>query len=215
MDILISVARGSDPGGYVRAVARWGARPHPQYLPQWDGRFDGLILAGGGDIHPSLFGQKSCGAREVDFDRDRAELALLNAFTAAGKPVLGICRGHQLVNVWAGGGLIQDLGEHNAVHRREVEDKTHLVYARSGVLAELYGPRFWANSAHHQGVGPVGRSLRVTARAADGVIEAMEHERLPVLTVQFHPERMTGADTADGSRLFRWFLERCGHTASP
>ncbi len=205
MDILISVGRDADPGNYIQAVEGAGGRPFAAYLPA-ETDFDGLILAGGGDIHPSLFGQKNCGSRDVDFARDRAELALLEAFAAAGKPVLGICRGHQLVNVWAGGGIIQDLGEHNAVHRREGSDKIHLVMARSGLLRALYGPRFWANSAHHQGVGPVGKGLQVTARAADGVIEAMEHDRLPIFTTQFHPERMVGSDTAPGEALFRRFL---------
>lgn len=210
MDVLISVGKEADPGNYIRAVEWAGGRPHAAYLPKPNPAFDGLILAGGGDIDPSLFGQKNCGSRQVDFFRDRAELALLDAFAAAGKPVLGICRGHQVVNVWAGGGIVQDLGEHNAIHRWEGCDKTHLVLAGSGVLHRLYGPRFFANSAHHQGVGPVGKCLRVTARAADGIIEAMEHCRLPIFTTQFHPERMTGPDTADGSVIFHWFLSLCG-----
>lgn len=209
MDILISVGKDADPGNYIRAVEEAGGRPHAAYLPEGNAAFDGLILAGGGDIAPTLFGQKNCGSREVDFFRDRAELALLDFFAAAAKPVLGICRGHQMVNVWAGGGIVQDLGEHNAVHRWEGSDKTHLVLTGPGVLRELYGPRFCANSAHHQGVGPVGKCLRVAARSADGIIEAMEHCRLPILTTQFHPERMTGPDTADGGLIFRWFLAKC------
>lgn len=208
MDILISVGKNSDPVNYIRAVERAGGRPHAVYLPQ-SADYGGLILAGGGDIHPSLFGQKNCGSKDIDFSRDRAELALLDTFAAAGKPVLGICRGHQVVNVWAGGGIVQDLGEHNAVHRWERGDKTHLALACTGVLCALYGPRLWVNSAHHQGVGPVGKGLRVTARSADGIIEAMEHRTLPVFTTQFHPERMDGPHTADGSVIFRWFVTLC------
>lgn len=206
MDILISVGRNADPANYIAAVTRAGGTPIAAYLPEPDPRFDALILAGGGDIEPTLFGQKNCGSDQIDYLRDRRELALTEAFAAAGKPILGICRGHQLINVWAGGGLIQDLGEQNAVHRRIRADKVHPAFACDGALEALYGGCFRVNSAHHQAVGPVGAGLRVTARSADGIIEAMEHTQLPILTVQFHPERMNAPDTADGGLLLRWFL---------
>lgn len=208
MDILISVGKNADPTNYITAVTRAGGTPVAAYLPERNPRFDALILAGGGDIEPTLFGQKNCGSDQIDYLRDRCELALTDAFAAAGKPILGICRGHQIVNVWAGGGLIQDLGEQNAIHRRISADKIHPAFACGGVLEALYGDCFPVNSAHHQAVGPVGAGLRVTARSADGIVEAMEHTQLPILTVQFHPERMNAPDTADGGILLRWFLQR-------
>ena len=211
MNILISIGRVADPANYVRAVERAGGKAHAAYLPEPDLSFDALILAGGGDMNPELYGQKICGSEDIAYERDRAELALLDAFTAAGKPVLGICRGHQVVNVWAGGGLIQDLGEQNAIHRWDGADKVHLAVAQDGVLAELYGTCFKINSAHHQAVGPIGKGLRVTARSADDVVEAMEHESLPIYTVQFHPERMHEPDTVDGGDIFRWFIEKFSH----
>lgn len=207
MDILISVGRNADPTNYITAVTRAGGTPSAAYLPEFEPRFDALILAGGGDIEPTLFGQKNCGSDQIDYLRDRRELALTDAFAAAGKPILGICRGHQIVNVWAGGGLIQDLGEQNAIHRRISTDKVHLAFACGGIPEALYGGCFRVNSAHHQAVGPVGAGLRVTARSADGIVEAMEHKHLPILTVQFHPERMNGPETADGSVLLRRFLQ--------
>ena len=80
-------------------------------------------------------------------------------------------------------------------------------------ISGLFGPSFQINSSHHQGVDRPGNGLRVAARAGDGVVEAMEHETLPVWSVQFHPERMcfqhARPDTADGSLLFRFFLEKC------
>lgn len=206
MKILISIAKDTDPANYVNAVTRAGGTPFASYLPKPEPSFDGLILAGGGDISPNLFGQKNCGSQNIDLDRDLCELALLEYFAHRGLPVLGICRGHQVVNVWAGGGLLQDLGEQNAIHRWEGCDKVHLV-AACGMLEELYGPLFRVNSAHHQSVGPLGRGLAVTARSADGVIEATEHRSLPVFTTQFHPERMTGGDTVCGDAIFRRFLE--------
>ena len=208
MKILISVGRNADPTNYIRAVEKAGGTPCALYLPQPDLSYDGLILAGGGDMEPSLFGQENCGSANIDPARDRAELTLLDVFAGAGKPILGICRGHQVVNVWAGGDLIQDLGKQNEAHRRVESDRVHKVCARSGLLKELYGENFAVNSAHHQAVGAVGAGLAVTACSADGVIEAMEHETLPIFTFQFHPERMNSAQTVDGSAIFRWFVER-------
>ena len=127
-------------------------------------------------------------------------------------------RGCQVVNVWLGGGLIQDLGpEQSPFHQREEGDQIHPVQAgRGSLLRRLYGPVFPVNSSHHQGLGRLGRGLRASAWWSDGtaeVIEAAEHESLPLLCVQFHPERMTGAlarsDTVDGGALFRVFLELC------
>lgn len=210
MDILISVGRSANSENYVKAVERAGGVAHAAYLPEFDLCYDGLILAGGGDMEPSLYGQENCLSDSIDVDRDRAELALLDAFSSAGKPVLGICRGHQVVNVWAGGNLIQDLGKQNEAHRRVESDRVHKVCARSGLLKELYGENFAVNSAHHQAVGSVGAGLAVTACSADGVIEAMEHETLPIFTFQFHPERMNSAQTVDGSAIFRWFIEKYG-----
>lgn len=209
MNVLISIGKDADPINYLRAVAQAGGEGNAMYLPPCAPTFDALILAGGGDISPHLFGQKNCGSQEIDLDRDLRELALLDCFARAGKPILGICRGHQMVNVWAGGGIIQDLGEQNAIHRHDGCDRVHLVSA-IGTPEYLYGSLFRVNSAHHQGVGPLGKGLRVTARSADGVIEAMEHYSLPIFTTQFHPERMHGPDTVAGDRIFRWFIEKLG-----
>ena len=204
MKILISVGKYASPDNYIRAVEQAGGEACAAYLPEPDLRFDGLILAGGGDMEPALYGAENCGSEGIDPARDRAELTLLEAFAAAGKPILGICRGHQVVNVWAGGGLRQDLGVQNAIHRREDCDKRHRIFAEPGVLHSLFGDEFVVNSAHHQSVEPVGRDLRVTARSEDGVVEAMEHTALPILTVQFHPERIPGLEP-----IFSWFLAEC------
>ena len=211
MKILISTG-GGDPKNYVNAVAAAGGEPCPAYLPgAHSAGYGGLVLAGGEDMDPARYGQPNRGSRGIDRARDGAELALLDAFLGAGLPVLAICRGCQVANVWAGGDLIQDLGPAlNAAHQRE-GDAVHPVQAAPGsLLFRLYGPRFSVNSNHHQAAGRVGAGLRVAARSGDGVVEALEHDRLPLICVQFHPERMTGAltrpDTVDGGALFRAFL---------
>ena len=211
-NILIST-NGGDAANYIAAVEAAGGRAEARYLPGPDLACDGLLLAGGGDMDPALFGQANRGSRETDPARDRAELALLDAFFGAGKPVLAVCRGHQVVNVWAGGDLIQDLDPALApFHGGGEEDRVHPVRAGEGALLyRLYGPVFPVNSTHHQALGRLGKGLTVTARSEGGVAEAVEHENLPLISVQFHPERMTGArarpDTVDGGAVFRAFLE--------
>ena len=209
--ILISTG-GGDAGNYLNALESAGGVGEARYLPGPDLSYDGLLLAGGGDVDPALFGQEDRGSRGIDRARDQAELALLDAFCGAGRPVLAVCRGHQVVNVWLGGGLIQDLGpEQSPFHQREEGDQIHPVQAgRGSLLRRLYGPVFPVNSSHHQGLGRLGRGLRETAWAEDGVVEAVEHDALPLICVQFHPERMAGTDTVDGGALFRVFLGLCG-----
>ena len=212
--ILISTG-GGDPSNYVRAVRLTGGDPDPVYLPApAAGGYAGLILAGGEDMDPALFGQPNRGSRGIDLARDRAELALLSAFLEAGKPVLGICRGLQVANVWAGGDLIQDLGEGlNPFHQRQ-GDAVHPVRAVPGSrLERLYGTLFPVNSNHHQAAGRLGQGLQVTARSESGVVEGVEHGSLPLMCVQFHPERMMGElarpDTVNGEALFADFIMRC------
>lgn len=212
--ILISTG-GGDAGNYLNALESAGGVGEARYLPGPELFYDGLLLAGGGDVDPVLFGQEDRGSRGIDRARDEAELALLDAFCGAGKPVLAICRGHQVVNVWLGGSLIQDLGPGVVpFHQREEGDQVHVIQAEKGsLLHRLYGPLFPVNSSHHQGLGRLGRGLRTSAWSEDGVVEAAEHESLPLICVQFHPERMTGAlarsDTVDGGALFQVFVDLC------
>ncbi len=165
----------------------------------------------------ALFGEENRGSDPPDRARDAAELALFWAFFQAGKPILGICRGMQVINVALGGGLIQDLPpEVLPFHGRAGHDLVHPVRTAEGsVLRRLYGPTFPVNSTHHQAVGRLGDGLRAAAWAEGGFPEALFHVSRPVLGVQFHPERMAFAlrreDTADGAYIFHYFLELCKH----
>jgi putative glutamine amidotransferase len=168
------------------------------------GRLDGLLIAGGGDINPARYGQEAGPhvTRWYD-DRDAWELALLAAAEAVALPVLGICRGMQLMAVAAGGSLIQHLphvvghGRHSGGDRYEpmpveIEDGHR--------ISELLGPRIVAPCHHHQAVAEHPGYV-ATARDGDGVLQAMEREGEPFrLGVQWHPE------TTDDDRLFRGFV---------
>lgn len=172
---------------------------------------DALLLPGGGDLEPWRYGQKNAASRDLDPDRDRAELALLEQFMAEGKPVLGICRGIQTVNVFFGGTLIQDLPGHSAA---DGVDRLHRIRTLTSPFSTLYGGECVVNSAHHQAVDRLGSGLRAVQWTGDGVIEAVCHRTLPVWAVQWHPERLRGPfakqGTADGNMLFAWFLTLCG-----
>ncbi len=198
---------------YIAALKAVGIEPVVTLDPAEAVRCGGLLLPGGGDIDPARFGEENNGSRDIDTALDAVQLAALDGFVRAGKPVLGICRGHQVVNVYFGGGLVQDLPTAEDHMARGHADSLHAVEIAAGsILSKLYGRSAIVNSAHHQGLGALGRGLRVTALAPDGVVEAAEHESLPVLAVQFHPERMAFAharsDTADGAGVFRWFQEQ-------
>lgn len=177
--------------------------------------FDGLLLPGGGDIHPRLYGQNIDGSTEIDEKLDQRQLKVLDHFVKEKKPILGICRGHQLINVYFSGNLIQDIPTAKQHKRENNMDKVHDTLVKScSWLEEIYGStHVVTNSAHHQAVDRIGTGLVAVQHTTDGIIEAMEHETLPIWSVQWHPERMCFAykreDTVDGSEILRYFLKKC------
>jgi putative glutamine amidotransferase len=199
MKKILLTAGENPPVHYIRVLQGLGAEPIVA-TPQTDpAEFHGLVLCGGGDPDPALFGEKNQGSYGITRERDQLELSCIHAFLTAKKPVLGICRGNQILNVAFGGTLIQHLPSANN-HIAPGKDLYHTIHT-DGLLRRLYGRKMQANSSHHQGIGKLGRGLRVMAVATDGVIEAVGHERLPVVGVQFHPERME-----NGTALFKAVL---------
>lgn len=201
----------SKTGNYSSAMENLGVLVSVTTLPQEPEGYDGLLLPGGDDIDPALFHETNHGSRLIDPILDRQQLFLLDLFIKAGKPILGICKGMQLINVYFGGGIVQDLPG-KAIHQYDQHDQVHPSLAVPGcVLHRLYGPSFNVNSAHHQGVGTPGRELSIIQYAHDGVAEGLSHTCLPVLGLQWHPERMCFAharsDTVDGSKILRFFTE--------
>lgn len=198
---------------YRTAILAAGGEPLDGYCPEPNLSCDGLLLCGGGDIESALFGQEDRGSHPPDRERDRAELALFHAFFKAGKPILGICRGMQLINVALGGTLIQDLPQPaRSFHTLPKGDAVHAVRTLYGsLLYEQFGPVFLVNSAHHQAVDRLGDGLRALAWAESGFAEAIDLPDYPLLGVQFHPERMSfdqcRPDTKPFDIMFDWFVE--------
>lgn len=208
------------PEWYVDAVRAVGGRP--VLLPPDDvdadvlGRLDGLIIAGGPDIAAERYGEvPHPAADEPRASRDASELLLFRSAIAHDLPVLGICRGLQVMAVASGGSLVQDLPDcgYGSAHReRPGTFQEHEVTVHAGSrLAEITGSTtLRVNSSHHQGVADPG-TLLPTAWAPDGLIEACE---IPasnfVLGVQWHPER---PDDSDGSNeIFRALVEAASRT---
>lgn len=170
-------------------------------------RLDALVLSGGGDVDPRAYGSVvNARSGVVDPARDAFEAELFSAMTAAGKPVLGVCRGAQLINVVLGGTLVDDLpdgvGESHGSYAYPRALRRHAVTFAPGSRAHaLYGELADVNSFHHQAVDEPGQGVVITGRANDGVVEAFEIDGLDVLGVQWHPECF-GADPA-----FSWVVE--------
>ncbi|HEX6940394.1 MAG TPA: gamma-glutamyl-gamma-aminobutyrate hydrolase family protein [Longimicrobiales bacterium] len=183
------------------------------------GRCDGLVLTGGEDVDPALYGEAPIPQLGiVNRPRDRMELAALKLAMARTLPVLAICRGCQLVNVCFGGTLYQDLATQRPgtklMHQQVEawERRTHRASIRPGTrLAAIVGSEeLLINSFHHQGIKDVGPGLEVVAEAEDGTVEAVEARDYPwLLGVQWHPERHEAAapEPDPDRRLMRAFRD--------
>jgi putative glutamine amidotransferase len=189
---------------YARSV--YAAGGMPVHLPidadpaEWVHHLDGLVLTGGADVDPERYGHDNT-ASTVERERDTVEFALFEAALDDEIPILGICRGFQLINVHAGGTLHQDVPSH-ARYDLPPSTPAHGLSITSGsVLHDLYGADHAVNSLHHQTADEIGRDLRVTAVADDGTPEAFEVRDATVLAVQWHPEMMGHDDPT-----FRWIV---------
>jgi putative glutamine amidotransferase len=174
------------------------------------GGLEGLVLSGGVDLNPSLYGEDRHPLADEPLDgRDELELGLLRGALERDLPVLAICRGMQLFNVALGGTLQQHIGTCDVHRRYDLEKRlpVHAVNVEAGTrLAEILGEgKVEVNSRHHQAVARLGEGLRVSARAEDGLVEGIE---LPgkrfAVGVQWHPEDQAGTDAVQ-ARLFGEF----------
>lgn len=225
MRVVIAMPRMStDPeptvaqSKYIESLARTGAGMRwvelsdPEQAVQDALTCDGLLLPGGGDMDPKFYGQEripACG--EPNLLRDAAEPLLLRAFLAADKPVLGICRGIQVMNAVLGGDLYQDIKPFEHLPHNDHWAKVHTVTVRRGTLLSrvLGQDTVLVNSQHHQAVDRVAPGFTLAALSEDGIVEAIEKPDAGFcLGVQWHPEWLSDADPAMQG-LFDAFVNAC------
>jgi len=221
-------AKGSE-SLYFKALVTVGAHPEElEPLTAADSsrarrvKFDGLLLAGGEDVDPGLYGEeKKYQSVNVNRARDDFERGLLDRALRHRLPILGICRGTQLINVKFGGTLYQDLAmdvspefEHRQTESRSETVHTVTLTDPESRLAEDFRGSCRVNSLHHQAIKRLGRGLKVTAHSEDGLVEAVEAaDEYPfLLAVQWHPEEIT--TQSEQRKIFEQFVSACRQTAA-
>ncbi len=167
-----------------------------------------FLFPGGGDINPEFFGQQNLGSRNIDTELDILQLRIFQYGLQQKLPILGICKGMQLINVALGGTILQDLPTAK-LHTSPQQDLYHeTVISPYSYLHALYGNRITINSRHHQAIDKLGGRLQpVQWCPDDNCIEAIEHPLYPIWGVQWHPERLNPEETTTmGAPLFSYFL---------
>ena len=205
-------------GLYLDAIWRAGGLgvmlPYTDDPARWEAYaalFDGFLFSGGVDIDPARYGEIALPCVEIDPSRDAFEAGLFAAAYPTGKPILGICRGVQVINVFLGGSLYQHIEGHSQATPREVREQA-ITVEKGSLLWRICGKKsLTVNSFHHQAVKSPAPTLAVAARAADGCIEALWAPAHPFLFgVQFHPEIYAGLPDDDhAAAIFAAFLGAC------
>jgi putative glutamine amidotransferase len=204
MTTRVLMTHGSWTNEIIRVLQAHGARVHvAEDVAQMENLYDRcthVLIPGGADIHPGFYGEQITYANPCAPDRDWLEFQLVARALSECKPVMGICRGHQLLAVTAGGTLYQDLqrqrkGAHPTTHNAYITPKSQ--------LAKLLGATITVNSYHHQAIKTLPAGFTVAARAHDGTIEAIESPQYPIISVQWHPEVLRDPSS---EKLFRAFL---------
>lgn len=202
------LGRRPDTENYVRYVRSLDHTPLVTLAPGDIAGCGSLLLPGGGDITPAFFGEQNHGSRNIDTELDILQLQALDLCIKQHIPVLGICKGLQVINVGLGGTLYQDMPGAQ-YHRYDGRDQYHdTVIQNNSWLFGLFGCRARVNSAHHQCIRRLGHGLAAVQHCPeDGCIEAVVHRELPILGVQWHPERIDRTQTTIcGEKILAYFV---------
>ena len=173
-------------------------------------KFDGFMFCGGDDIDPQLYGEENKGdSKNICSNRDSFELAVFDEVFASGKPILAICRGLQMLNVYLGGTLYQHIDGHSQSSPKNVREQKTIIYKCTLLANIIETNEILTNSFHHQNIKKLGRGLVADAESHDGYTEAahLDGHRF-CLGVQWHPEPYFDEDESS-SRIFSAFVEAC------
>lgn len=176
---------------------------------------EGLIVCGGVDVNPLFYHDVyRFEQSESSYRRDAYELKLIQKCMQKQIPILGICRGHQMINIALGGTLYQDnrmlsptVMQHQQKERKEYPSHSIKV-DKDSFLYPIFGEQYYVNSLHHQSIAQLGKGLHIVARSDDQIVEAIQHEELDIWGVQFHPEMMHNRDP-QMQHIFNWFVQQC------
>lgn len=194
--------RIKDTGNYERALDALSIPCKTTLVLSEIRACDGLLLPGGGDITPAFFGQKNAGSKNIDTELDIIQLQALEQALHYEKPILGICKGMQIINVFFGGTIVQHMKDHKIHEYRNGDQKHETTIVPKTFLHNIYGDNLTVNSAHHQCLDKLGNNLLLAQYAAPfPTPEAIFHKKLPVYGVQWHPERLG----AVGDKLLVFF----------
>ncbi len=208
---------------YMNAVLKSGAFPF--MLPNADKNaleemmkeMDGLIITGGDDINPSFYNKANTYSEPNVIEDDINDLNLIEICLKLNKPILGICRGLQIINVYFNGSLYQDIvkeGLTNISHNQKEKEKDYIYYAnfdKNSILYDIFNAKYYINSFHHQAIEKLGNNLKIAAKSDDNVIEAIEWDK-KILAVQWHPEKLI--DDEKHLNIFKKFNELCLNSKS-
>lgn len=206
---------------YAEAVRMAGAVPFIAPYTNIDGvselvaMADAVILTGGHDVNPLVYGEElQKGIQGISNERDAFDLKLIEETIKQGKPMLGICRGMQLVNAYLGGTLYQDIYKANVAKLEHVSFDTlsvgahHITIKEQSFLHRATGlKKMLVNTEHHQAVKDIAEGFKVTAKSSDGIIEAMEDVHRKIYLVQFHPEAMAVNNNGEAINIFKEFIK--------
>ncbi|MCM1091676.1 MAG: gamma-glutamyl-gamma-aminobutyrate hydrolase family protein [Butyrivibrio sp.] len=204
---IVILGRKRDTANYERFLLENGLLPVTTLNPGELSSCGGLLLPGGGDITPAFFGEKDKGSRNIDTELDILQFQALELSMRYHLPVIGICKGMQLINIAFGGTITQDMAD-SRLHIQSDGDIYHLTRIdKDSFLHRLYGDEIMVNSAHHQCLNRIGTGLLVIQRSTrDGCPEAIMHRTMPILGLQWHPERLDPAKTTlSGAPLLSFF----------
>lgn len=200
---------GGGIGSVVHATCIEDAKEIAQY-------FDGLLLTGGEDVHPSLYHEENSKSDPIDIDIENSDRYLYFAFKELNKPILGICRGIQIINVLEGGSLIQDIQDYDSSKLNHsqatyeppigLHDYAHQCnFVEDSILYSIFNETHLVNSFHHQAIKTLAEGFKATAYSEDGLIEGIEKDN--IIAVQWHPERLT-QDEAH-LNIAKYFIQKC------